>query len=262
MDSRGEKLRILVVDDEAHARRTIRRLLDSEAKAKDFAVDEASDGTEAMEKITSFKPDIVVLDVEMPSATGIDVLRNFPNRRFEVIFVTAYSNFAIEAFDSFASDYLLKPVTAARFSTALARSLERLRTAKNRSAEANKSLLTPQNQKIFLDSFFVRQGARETRLVSSDIISIFSGESGTEIQTDDRSYACDQTLSHFEENLDPAFFKRVRRNAIINRSAIEKIIHTFPMVLVMRNKTEVVVAKERRSLVRQWLSDEGLNSQQ
>jgi two-component system LytT family response regulator len=251
MNSPSGLLRVLVVDDESHGRRAVRRLLESDGES--FIIDEACDGTEAMEKIASFEPDLLILDIEMPSANGFDVLKTYPNRTFEVIFVTAYSNFAIQAFDSYACDYLLKPVTPARFSTALARARERLAARQTRNASENRTL---QSQSGFLDSFFVRQGARATQLFSCDIIVISSIEGGSEIQTAERAYACDLTLAHFEEHLDPNAFRRVRRNVIVHRAAIERVVHLFPMILVMRNGTEVVVAKERRSEVRQWLSDE------
>jgi two-component system LytT family response regulator len=255
MNSPQGELRILVVDDESHGRRAVRRLLEKEAGA--FAIDEACDGTEAAEKIASFDPDIVVLDVEMPSATGLDVLKMHPNRHFEVIFVTAYSQFAVQAFDSYACDYLLKPITPSRFATALSRARERLAARQNRNAAENRVL---QSQTNFLDSFFVRQGTRATQIFCHDIISLSSVEGGTEIQTQDRTFFCDQTLAHFENNLDPALFCRVRRNVIVHRIAIEKAIHLFPMILVMRGGVEVVVAKERRSEVRQWLSGDHPNS--
>lgn len=245
-------LRVLIIDDESHNRRSLRRLLEAEANA--YAIEEACDGTEAIGKIPLFKPDIVILDIEMPSATGFDVLKCFPNRAFEVIFVTAYSNFAVQAFDSYACDYLLKPVHSARLATALARAKERLCARRTRPATDNQILQTPANN--FLDSFFAKQGARATQIFCKDIVTILAVEGGTEIQTNERAYSCDHTLAHFWEQLDPALFFRVRRNAIVHRKAIAKVIHLFPMVLVMSNGTEVTVAKERRSEVRAWLNED------
>jgi two-component system LytT family response regulator len=255
MNSPVGTLRVLVVDDEAHGRRAVRRLLESEGDS--FVIDEACDGTEACEKIASFHPNLLILDIEMPSATGFDVLKMYPNRSFEVIFVTAYSNFAIQAFDSYACDYLLKPVTQSRFSTALARARERLALQQNRSPIDNRNLLSQVN---YLDSFFARQGARATQIFCRDIVAISSVEGGTEVQTIERAFVCDFSLAHFEGNLDPLHFCRVRRNVIVHRAAIEKVIHLFPMILVMRNGTEITVAKERRSEVRRWLSDENPDS--
>jgi two-component system LytT family response regulator len=253
MNSTAEKVRVLIVDDETHARRAIRRLLECEKEA--YFLDEACDGTEAAEKIASFAPDLLILDIEMPGVSGFDLLRAFPNRSFEVVFVTAYSNFAIQAFDSHACDYLLKPVHPSRFATALARAKERLDIRRNRSASENRAMQSVQHLH-YLDSFFVRQGARATQIFSAEIITISSLEGGTEILTDERVFSSDHTLAHFEEHLDPVVFRRVRRNVIVHRRAITKVIHLFPMIIVMRHGSEVVVAKERRAEVRQWLNDE------
>jgi two-component system LytT family response regulator len=245
-------LRVLVVDDESHGRRSIRRLL--EANSNSYVIDEACDGTEATEKIPQFEPDLVILDIEMPSANGFDVLKNFPNRSFEVIFVTAYPNFAIQAFDSYVADYVLKPVHAARFETALARAKERLAARRTRPPQETQALQSPASG--YIDSFFVKQGPRASQIFCKNVVLILATEGGTEIQTRERAYFSDITLAHFEKDLDPSLFCRVRRNTIVHRQAITKVMHRFPMVLIMSNGTEVSVAKDRRSEVRHWLIDE------
>lgn len=250
MNEGSAPLRILVVDDESPARRAIQRLLAAIKEA--IHVEEASDGVEASEKIADFDPDLVFLDIEMPSVGGFDLLGKFPNRRFEVIFVTAYRDFALRAFDSHASDYLLKPVNAERFKVAFEKARERLSARKGRSAAVNRSIQA--SNQNFLDSFFVRLGAHSTQIFSENIIMLSAVSGGTEIQTAERSYHSDETLSFFSDKLDSNLFFRVRRNAIVHRKFIRKVIHQFPMILILSQGSEITVAKERRSDVRQWLS--------
>lgn len=245
-----EAIRTLIVDDESHARRTLHHLL--ERNPHGFLVQEACDGVEAMERIAEFNPELVLLDIEMPGSSGFDVLRAFPNRAFEVIFITAYANFAIQAFDACACDYLLKPVSPARFDVAIERAHERLLSRASRWPDLNRALLASHH---YLDSLFIRHGKRASHVFCRDIVQVSASEGGVEIVTAEREFPTDLSLSYLEEHLDPAHFRRVHRNTIVHRRAIRKVLHGFPMVLELTNGTTVTVAKERRSGVRRWLEE-------
>ncbi len=107
------KLKILLVDDEAAAREKLKRLL---SDVKDtIIIEEASNGIEAIEKINELSPDLVFLDIQMPGLNGLDVLSQFPDREFNVVFQTAYEEFAIKGFGKNAIDYLLKPIDRKNF---------------------------------------------------------------------------------------------------------------------------------------------------
>ena len=118
-------LRVLVVDDEAPARRRIRRLLAAEDGVT--VVGECGDGTTAVAMIAGLRPDLVFLDVQMPERDGFEVVKAMPRTNLPaILFVTAYDHYALRAFDVHAVDYLLKPFTGDRFRTALARARERI----------------------------------------------------------------------------------------------------------------------------------------
>jgi len=117
-------MRVLIVDDERPARDKLRRLLAQEADVT--AIEEARDGVDALERIETFAPDLVLLDIQMPEVSGLDVAASLPAPAPLVVFVTAFDQYAIQAFDANAIDYLLKPYDQARLQRALARARERL----------------------------------------------------------------------------------------------------------------------------------------
>lgn len=117
-------MRILIVDDERPARDRLRRLLAGQDGIE--AVDEARDGLEALAKVATFQPDALLLDIQMPGIGGLDVAASLPDPAPLVVFVTAYDDYALRAFDASAVDYLLKPCDPARLARALARLRERL----------------------------------------------------------------------------------------------------------------------------------------
>ena len=130
-------LRVLIVDDEAFARQRLRRLLAEESDVE--VVGEAANGREAIALITTHNPDVVLLDVQMPRVDGFGVLRGLDGPAPLVIFVTAFDEHAVAAFDVHAFDYILKPVDPARFSDAIARA--RAQIAKTTAAERHAQLV-------------------------------------------------------------------------------------------------------------------------
>ncbi|NRA64180.1 MAG: response regulator transcription factor [Pseudobacteriovorax sp.] len=237
-------MRVLVVDDEAHARQSVIDLLQQYSSAIDIV--EACDGVEAVEIIAKEEPDLVILDVEMPAVSGFDVLRQFPNRSFDVIFVTAYSEFAVEAFEQSACDYIMKPLRQQRFNLAM----EKHRRRRGDLSSLNRQLIA---SGIYMDSFFIKIGSKANHIFTRDIPWIEASQGGTDIHLSDRSYGSDFSLALFEEQLDPRVFFRVRRNIIVNRKFIERITFGYPIILHLYDGTEIRVAKDRRSRVRQWL---------
>jgi two-component system LytT family response regulator len=132
-------MRILIVDDERPARDKLRRLLEQEPDITEIG--EARDGVEALERLPDFAPDVLMLDIQMPEITGLDVAASLPSPAPLVVFVTAYDEYAIRAFDANAIDYLLKPYDQQRLQRALQRVRERL--AQQRAAATAASLAPP-----------------------------------------------------------------------------------------------------------------------
>ncbi len=151
-------VRTLVVDDEAPARRRIRRLLAAEDGVT--VIGECGDGASAVSMIETMRPDLVFLDIQMPERDGFEVVKAIPPAKLPaILFVTAYDQYALRAFDVHAVDYLLKPFTADRFRTALTRARERIA---RRAEDAGLATLatTLRNRPVYLSRLPVRTGGR------------------------------------------------------------------------------------------------------
>ena len=195
-------MRILIVDDERPARDKLRRMLASEPGIT--AIEEARDGVEALERLPDFVPDVLLLDIQMPEITGLDVAASLPTPAPLVVFVTAYDEYAIRAFDANAIDYLLKPYDQPRLQRALQRVRERLgqqRTATEAALPAVTQLLVPE-----------RSG---TRVVKVDQIQwIETADNYVILHTADGEPLMRQTLAGLLEKLGPRFIRCHRRAAV------------------------------------------------
>jgi len=209
--------RVLVVDDEPLARARLVRFLGS---AGSFEVREAADGLAALEVIRAFAPDLVFLDVEMPELSGLELLAQLPERRFRVIFQTAYDAYAVAAFEAEACDYLVKPFTEQRFRAALARSLarasdeERLRALERRLAGREGALAR----------VAVRIGARVALVPAADVAAFVSRDHVTCVHlVDGREGSTDLSLDALEERLDGGAFRRLHRASLVNTRAVTEV---------------------------------------
>jgi two-component system LytT family response regulator len=218
-------LRVVIVDDEAPARRGLRRLLASESDM--IVVAECAAGDEAVATIENERPDLVFLDVQMPVLDGFGVLRALPQERWPmIIFVTAFDAYATAAFDAAAIDYLLKPVTAARFQSALARARQRFR---ERQAVAQlpalKALLASQPQKppAKLERLLVRLGNRTELLPVTEIDWMESDGDYVKVHAGSRSHFLSQTLTAILEQLDQTCFVRVHRSKAVNLARVHSL---------------------------------------
>ncbi|HET9619858.1 MAG TPA: LytTR family DNA-binding domain-containing protein [Kofleriaceae bacterium] len=221
------KLRVLVADDEQPARR---RLTDLIARRPDLELAGTSaDGREAIEAILTGAPDLVLLDVQMPELTGLDVVRTIGAERMPpVIFVTAHDRYALRAFELAAVDYLLKPFDDARFEQAARRAHEliRLRTTDELRAQLVHLLAASDGARgpaAFIERIAVRE-RREIRIVAvADIDYIAASGPYAEIHVAGEALLHRERMQSLEELLDPARFCRVHRSAIVNLARIAAI---------------------------------------
>lgn len=241
--------KILIVDDEQPARDRIRKLLAQNIHASQFEIAEAANGIEALEIIPQFSPDIVFIDMEMPEMTGIDVLYQLENKTFMVIFQTAYPQFALQAFELSATDFLLKPYTRERFDEALARALVNLEK-KIRLEELETELIKRRN---YMRRFVVKIGQRTKIIDEEEILCFTSEEHVTQLHLDHIAYAYQYSLTFIEERSDPDKFLRVHKNAVVNIAATVSYSKTRPMYVTLRNGTQLRVAREREKSVREVL---------
>ncbi len=201
-------MRLFIVDDEAPARARLKTLLaDIAAECPHELAGEAGNATEAIERIAATLPDIVLLDVQMPETSGIELatsLAQLPQPPI-IVFVTAFDQYAINAFDLQAADYLLKPVRAERLAQAL------LRAVGQRARKAGK----PAGRQ----HFSVLERGRLLLVPVTDVIYLKAELKYLTLHTRERDYLIEESLASIEEEL-PAVFVRVHRNALVAKNAI------------------------------------------
>ncbi|MFO0631829.1 MAG: LytTR family DNA-binding domain-containing protein [Nannocystaceae bacterium] len=213
----GHAIRILVVDDEPLGRRAVTRQL--ALQFPHAAVAEARDGFEALELARSFTPELVFLDIEMPELDGFDVLRQLPTPRPKVVFVTAFEQFALRAFEANACDYLVKPFTPERFAATCTRVRDAL-DVDARLAALERSLAS---QGGFLVRLALRLGGKVDVVAVTDVSCFVSRDHYTYIHAGGREYISELSLVHLEERLDPAGFCRVHRSALVNLARVVRV---------------------------------------
>jgi two-component system LytT family response regulator len=211
-------LDVLVVDDEELARHAVVRQL--RRLWPDVRIREARDGVDALELVRVARPDVLLLDVQMPELSGFDVLAQLPEPRPRLVFVTAHEQFAVRAFDESACDFLVKPFTAERFDLAMSRVLERLDAAQA-LASLERSLATDGRG---LARLALRRGTGVDVVSLSDVVCLTSVEHLTYVHASGRQYVTELTLRHFEERLDPRRFARVHRKAIVQIGRVARVL--------------------------------------
>jgi two-component system LytT family response regulator len=200
-------VRALIVDDEPLARRRLRELLAGVTGVE--CVGEAVDGESAVRAIDSLRPDLVFLDVEMPSGTGLDVLQRIRHEP-AIIFTTAYDRYAVAAFELQAVDYLLKPFGRDR----LLRALERIVPDGESAASRARAALTRPQQPV--DRILVRDRGRLVPVAVHDIVRLEAGDDYTSVHTKARTYLVYLALQDFERMLDADTYLRIHRSHIVN----------------------------------------------
>lgn len=210
-------IHVLIVDDEAPTRIRLRQMLGAHPDVE--VAGEAETGVEAMEMAARLRPDVILLDIQMPGSSGLDVAACLPKPRPHVVFCTAFDQYAVEAFELHAVDYLLKPVGRAR----LAATLERIRNlpvAGGREEALDQAI---RRQPPSPARFLVRNGAHY--LVVGEARVLYFGTEGslTRLVADNGQYWMDPSLNELEQRLDRARFFRISRAALINLNAVTEV---------------------------------------
>jgi two-component system LytT family response regulator len=247
------KLRTLIVDDEAPARERLRRLLCNNSLVE--LIGEADDGIKAVELIDEENPDLVLLDIQMPKLDGFGVIRTLQKLPL-IIFVTAYDEYAIRAFEVNALDYLLKPFTRVRLERAVERAYQELSKHTDFAAKLDALFETLREQPRYLDRIAVRKGSRIFVINVGDI-DWFGAERGLIlIHTKEEKYVTNYTLEELESRLNPSMFFRAHKSTIVNLTKIKEIIPWFTGSHKIRLTTGAEVdlsrsqAKELRKIIK------------
>jgi len=247
-------VRTLVVDDEAPARRRIRRLLAAEDGVT--VIGECGDGASAVSMIEALRPDLVFLDVQMPERDGFDVVKAIPPARLPaILFVTAYDQYALRAFDVHAVDYLLKPFTGERFRTALTRARERIA---RRAEDAGLATLatTLRNRPVYVSRLPVRTGGRTVFVEMEAVDWLEAADNYVRLHVKQREYLVRETLGSLEARLDPDRFVRIHRSAIvgIDRIAETRATSHGDAEVLLRDGTKLTASRTWREDLQQVLA--------
>src|SRR5262245_37269418 len=211
-------MRIVIVDDEALARSVVREYLDSIADVEIVA--ECANGFEAVKAVAELAPDLLLLDIQMPKLTGFEVLE-LVDRDVAVVFVTAYDEHALKAFEVNAVDYLLKPVAPDRFRAALSRARERVRSRLPLPVPQLLQAARPEGAPV--ERILVRQGARVQVIPIPDLDYAEAQDDYVGLHAGGKEYLKQQTLTELEKTLDPARFVRIHRSYLLNLDRLQRL---------------------------------------
>ncbi len=239
--------RVLLVDDERLARDEVRRHLGRHAGIE--IVGEATDGAAAVESIVLLAPDIVFLDIEMPELDGFEVLQAVPDdERPVVVFVTAYDEFALRAFEARAVDYLLKPFDEERFDAALARALVHVH---GRAAALGELLTDVARAGHRPTRIAARAGRRFHLLDVADIERLEASRNYVLVHTAGGEYLTRTTLTSLAERLDPGEFLRIHRSHVVRIESVAALdrASSGDLDVRLRDGTTLPVARSKRSQV-------------
>ena len=261
------ELRAVLVDDEQLAREELGYLLGQLGGVE--VVGHAGNGPEAVETIDRLQPDLVFLDVQMPGLTGFEVARRLVDAEAgaQIVFVTAFDQHAIEAFEVNAVDYLLKPVDPARLETAVQRARRRI-TAERQPDASETPGLVPEHLEKLLQLVSERQSRRERLAVkvgerlllvqAEEIIhASLADETITIVTSQFTGTSNYRTLDDLQARLDPGVFWRVHRSHLVNINMIKEIVPWFSRNYILRMKdekaTEIPVSRSQTRRLREYL---------
>ena len=279
----AEAVRVLVVDDEPAARRGVLSVLES--WPRQVLVDECRNGSEAVRAIRTFDPHVVLLDIQMPGLDGFGVIREIGAERMPaVVFVTAYDEHALRAFDVAAVDYVVKPFTDDRLHRAMDRALAR--RDERRAAEVQRQLLAllggsgfaaaaeraagagagaasaappalPAAQPAYLTRLLVSIGTRSVVVPVDSVTWIRADDYYASVFAGGTAYVIRESLADLERRLDPREFIRVHRSAIVRLAEVRALDRppNGRFTLVLRDGTRVPVSRSRQAALVRTLGD-------
>ncbi len=256
MDFGDETIRALIVDDEPLARKRIKRLLTIERDVE--VVGECGAGTDALEFLNTRRVDLLFLDIQMPEMNGFEVLERVnPHRLPVLVFVTAYDDYAVRAFEVHAFDYLLKPFDRQRFHKTIQRVRVQLQTVRKGSVDERlMSLLTDmQTRRGEQDRLAVKNNGRVLFVRTGDIDWIEAADNYVCLHIGSETHVLRETMNALEGKLDAARFLRIHRSAIVNVDRIKELQPWFrgDYVVILRSGTKLTMSRSYRDRVKHLL---------
>lgn len=237
-----EKIKIIIIDDESLARQISMNYLSRYNNIQ--VVAECSNGFDAIKKISELKPDIILLDIQMPKLTGFEMLELIENPPI-IIFTTAYDHFAIKAFEVSAVDYLLKPFSEERFDQAINKAISLL-DDKFRQDDSIRNVIFEHDKKIeTLERVVIKDGGKINIIPVNDIRWIEAQDDYVMIYSAQGKFLKQKTMKYFEDHLDETQFVRIHRSHIINLSYLQHLEQqeTDSYKIILKNGQELPVSR-------------------
>ena len=234
----------IIIDDERLAREELKSILSNYDQIE--VIDEAKNGEEGIDKIKELEPDLIFLDISMPGMSGFEMLKQLETIP-RVIFITAYDEFALKAFEVNALDYILKPIDTNRLEEAL----ERLKRTDEQEFESTNKFIKDENRKLGLtDKVFIKDGEKCYFVQLSEVRMLESDGNYVKVYFNNSRPLILRSLNSFEERLDPEFFFRANRKFIINLNWVVAIENWFNGGLQVELKTGDKIEISRRQAIR------------
>lgn len=250
----GEKIRTVIVDDEPLARRNLRLLLEKDPQIE--IVEECGNGREAVQAIHTLSPDLIFLDIQMPEMDGFDVVERVgPEQIQAIIFVTAFDQYALKAFDVHALDYLLKPFDDERFGHALRRAKSQIEAREiNRLSKRLLALLDERERisstraRSYLTRVMIKAAGRVVLLKVDEIDFIEADGNYAKLHVGRKAHLLREKMHDLEGRLDPARFVRIHRSVIVNLDRIKEMHPHFngDYVVVLEDGRQLRLSRTRR----------------
>ncbi|HEX9637950.1 MAG TPA: response regulator [Acidobacteriota bacterium] len=242
-------IRTLIVDDEALARERIRDLLGEEPDI--VLAGECATGSEARTALRELTPDLIFLDVQMPELDGFGLLEGIElDHQPVIVFVTAYDQYALRAFEVHAVDYLMKPFDRERFKKALERARREIAQTKNRdlSDQLRHLIRDLGSEKVYTERLVVKSGGRIRFLKAEEIDWIEAAGNYVRLRVGPETHLLRETMAKIEAKLDPIKFLRIHRSTIVNIERVKEIVPRLygEHVVTLRDGTQLTMSRGYR----------------
>ena len=257
------KLRVLIVDDESLARERLKLMLADEDDIE--IAGECADGDEALERISTTALDLLFLDIQMPGLTGLDVARQIgPQHLPPTIFLTAFHQYAVDAFSLEAVDYLTKPVERTRFKQALQRVRQTIAAKDTVTAQTRLAAVLQRlderaaEEKTYLSRLIAPDGPKDVLIPVRSIEWIEASDYYSSLHVKQRTYLLRESLSDLEQKLDPNCFVRVHRSALVNLDYLQEIHREGVRegTVTLTGGTSIRISKSGRQRLRAFVGDQ------
>ncbi len=248
----NNRILAIIIEDEEPARDLLKAYLQSHNEIE--LVAECENGFDGVKAIAEYRPDLIFLDIQMPKLTGFEMLElldEYP----EIIFTTAYDEFALRAFELNAVDYLMKPFSKARFDNALEKVFTRLKNKLQQNTSVEKLKEQVQETSGPQERFFVKTGSRIDVIPVEDIIHVEAQDDYVELHTAKGRFLKKETMNRLELQLPPEKFIRVHRSHIIRVDQMEKLekYGKESYMVILKNGAKVLVSKSRIKSLKEQL---------